>query len=57
MLFSEEEYEAVLEFLCELMRSQDVEHEAFKSLWVTAATYAADWEAQHDPWVVETLAT
>jgi hypothetical protein len=54
---NETEYQAMLEFLRELMRTQNVEHEPFKSLWATAAAYAADWEAQHDPWVVETLAT
>ena len=35
----------MLEFLRELMRTQNVEREPFKSLWATAALYAADWEA------------
>ena len=35
----------MLGFLGKLMRTQNVEREPFKSLWATAAVYAAEWEA------------
>jgi hypothetical protein len=50
---SQTEYEAMLEFLRELIRTQDVDHEPYKSLWATAALFAADWEKLHDPWLKE----
>jgi hypothetical protein len=50
---SQVEYEAMLEFLRELIRTQDVDHEPYKSLWATAALFAADWEKLHDPWLNE----
>ncbi len=48
---SQTEYEAMIEFLRELIRTQDVDHEPHKSLWATAAFFAADWEKLHDPWL------
>jgi hypothetical protein len=48
---SQAEYEAMLEFLRELIRTQDVDHKPYKSLWATAALFAADWEKLHDPWL------
>ena len=48
---SQTEYETMLEFLRELIRTQDVDHEPYKSLWATAALFAADWEKLHDPWL------
>ncbi len=54
---TESEYQAMLEFLRELMRTQNVEREPFKSLWATAALYAAEWETQHDPWAAAPAAS
>jgi hypothetical protein len=47
------EYQATLEFMRELMRTQDVEQEPFKSAWARAGNYAAAWKAEHDSWVIE----
>lgn len=47
------EYEAMLEFLRELIKTQNVDQEPYKSLWATAAHFAAGWEAKHDPWLTE----
>ena len=49
---TEGEYQAMLEFLRELMRTKSVEREPFKSLWATATLYAADWEALFDPQLI-----
>ena len=47
------DYEIMIDFLCELIRTQNVDQEPYKSLWATAAHFAADWEKQHDFWVSE----
>ncbi len=50
---SHADYEAMLEFLRELIRTKNVDQEPYKSLWAMAAQLAADWEKLHDPWLLE----
>jgi hypothetical protein len=50
---SQADYEAMLKFLRELIRTENVDQEPYKSLWALAAQFAADWEQQNDPWLLE----
>ncbi len=50
---SQADYEAMLEFLRDLIRTKNVDQEPYKSLWAMAAQLAADWEKHNDPWLLE----
>jgi hypothetical protein len=52
-IHSQADYETMLEFLRELIRTKNVDQEPYKSLWAMAAQLAANWEKEHDPWLMD----